>query len=140
MSASDAYAREIEKERARAAQLEARCLELEAALVASERTVPSCLRLTRTADTILRVLIARPVATKEAIFAALYGGLDDEPGYKIVDVYICKLRAVLRPHGIGIETILGRGWAISPEGLRKLRALVESETRARDAALAGWAA
>ena len=53
--------------------------------------------------------------TKEAFLNHLYGGLDDEPEAKIIDVFICKLRKKLA-HASGgqdyIETIWGRGYVL----------------------------
>ena len=45
----------------------------------------------------------------------LYGGLDDEPHAKIIDVFICKLRKKLANASGGqdyIETVWGRGYAL----------------------------
>ena len=50
--------------------------------------------------------------TREAILSALYGGID-EPAAKIIDVFMTKLRGVLRTHGAPINiigTIWGRGY------------------------------
>jgi two-component system cell cycle response regulator CtrA len=50
--------------------------------------------------------------TREAILGALYGGMD-EPNAKIIDVFMTKLRGVLRTHGAPINiigTIWGRGY------------------------------
>jgi hypothetical protein len=44
----------------------------------------------------------------------LYGGID-EPGTKIIDVFICKLRKKLLKASNGkdyIETVWGRGWML----------------------------
>lgn len=54
--------------------------------------------------------------SKDAFFNHLYGGRD-EPDFKIVDVFICKLRKKLAAQGgaaVGrqIETIWGRGYRI----------------------------
>ena len=52
--------------------------------------------------------------TKEMLLNHLYGGMD-EPGLRIIDVFICKLRKKLA-HAAGgnhhIETIWGRGYAL----------------------------
>jgi two-component system, cell cycle response regulator CtrA len=50
--------------------------------------------------------------TKEMFLNHLYGGID-EPEIKIIDVFMCKLRAKLA-HGQGgyIETIWGRGYRL----------------------------
>ena len=45
----------------------------------------------------------------------LYGGLDDEPDAKIIDVFICKLRKKLANASGGqdyIENIRGRGYVL----------------------------
>ena len=53
--------------------------------------------------------------TKETFLNHLYGGLDDEPEAKIIDVFICKLRKKLANASGGqdyIETIWGRGYVL----------------------------
>jgi two-component system cell cycle response regulator CtrA len=52
--------------------------------------------------------------TKEMLLNHLYGGMD-EPGQKIIDVFICKLRQKLADSSGGknyIETIWGRGYVL----------------------------
>ena len=52
--------------------------------------------------------------TKEMFFNHLYGGMD-EPGPKIIDVFICKLRKKLANASNGmnyIETVWGRGYVL----------------------------
>jgi two-component system cell cycle response regulator CtrA len=56
----------------------------------------------------------RPV-TKEMFLNHIYGGMD-EPGAKIIDVFICKLRRKLANASMGknyIETIWDRGYVLS---------------------------
>jgi two-component system cell cycle response regulator CtrA len=53
--------------------------------------------------------------TKEMMLNHLYGGKDRVPKFKIIDVFICKLRRKLReatggPHYI--ETVWGRGYML----------------------------
>ena len=53
--------------------------------------------------------------TKEMFLNHLYGGLDDEPEAKIIDVFICKLRKKLANASGGqdyIETVWGRGYTL----------------------------
>ena len=53
--------------------------------------------------------------TKETFLNHLYGGLDDEPEAKIIDVFICKLRKKLANASGGqdyIENIWGRGYVL----------------------------
>ena len=56
--------------------------------------------------------------TKDVFLSCLYGGMD-EPGAKIVDVFICKLRKKLGPHTDGrhvIETVWGGGYVLREAG------------------------
>ena len=53
--------------------------------------------------------------TKETFLNHLYGGANDEPEAKIIDVFICKLRKKLANASGGldyIETVWGRGYAL----------------------------
>jgi two-component system, cell cycle response regulator CtrA len=87
-----------------------------------ERGVLSCqskpLRLTSTEYKIMEAFMLKPGATltKQFLMDRLYGGID-EPEMKIVDVFICKLRAklyrILGPNGPRyIETVWGRGYTL----------------------------
>jgi two-component system, cell cycle response regulator CtrA len=58
--------------------------------------------------------------TKEMFLNHLYGGMD-EPGLKIIDVFICKLRKKLANASNGnnyIETLWGRGYALRKPMMR----------------------
>jgi two-component system cell cycle response regulator CtrA len=59
--------------------------------------------------------------TKEMFLNHLYGGMN-EPGQKIIDVFICKLRRKLMQASGGsdyVETIWGRGYVLrDPEPVR----------------------
>ena len=56
------------------------------------------------------------VLTKEAAMAAIYGlRSDGGPEIKIIDVFICKLRAKVAPIGVVIATFLGQGYALRVE-------------------------
>jgi two-component system cell cycle response regulator CtrA len=75
------------------------------------------LHLTAKEYQILALLALRigSTLTKEMFLNHLYGGLDDEPEAKIIDVFICKLRKKLANASGGqdyIETIWGRGYAL----------------------------
>ena len=75
------------------------------------------LHLTAKEYQILALLALRTgsTLTKETFLNHLYGGLDDEPEAKIIDVFICKLRKKLANASGGqdyIETIWGRGYAL----------------------------
>ena len=75
------------------------------------------LHLTAKEYQILALLALRTgsTLTKETFLNHLYGGLDDEPEAKIIDVFICKLRKKLANASGGqdyIETVWGRGYAL----------------------------
>ena len=112
--------------RQRVAELEERIRQLTALLAPPGVQAPREWRLTNSEHTVFQVLVARPVATKEMILAALYWdkGLE-EPELKIIDVFICKLRKKLSQHGVAIATVWGRGWSM-PEDVRR-RFIQEAE-------------
>jgi two-component system cell cycle response regulator CtrA len=74
------------------------------------------IHITRKEYQILALLALRKgsTMTKEMIFNHLYGGMD-EPGAKIIDVFICNLRRKLASASGGkdyIETVWGRGYVL----------------------------
>jgi two-component system, cell cycle response regulator CtrA len=53
--------------------------------------------------------------TKEMMLNHLYGGMDREPEFKIINVFVCRLRRKLRAATGGshyIETVWGRGYVL----------------------------
>jgi len=54
------------------------------------------------------------ILSKEALLAALYQLRNEEPEIKIIDVFVCKLRKKLRPLGVNIDTVWGRGYRLLP--------------------------
>jgi two-component system, cell cycle response regulator CtrA len=100
--------------------------ELEAALQKALHvpTIPPQLRLTRLEGKFFEALLSRSELSKEALFEAVYADryLDnDEPEIKIVDVLVCKLRKKLAPFKLTIETLWGRGYALSVESKAAIR-------------------
>jgi two-component system cell cycle response regulator CtrA len=72
------------------------------------------------------VLMAREIATKDMVMAAVYRSLSkDEAEIKIVDVFICKIRKKLRPFDIVIDTVWGQGYRIAPLMKDKIRSMFE---------------
>ena len=74
------------------------------------------LALTKKEYCVLELLSLRKgvVVTKEAFLNHLYGGMD-EPGMKIIDVFVCKLRQKLAEATGGrhyIKTVHGRGYTL----------------------------
>jgi two-component system cell cycle response regulator CtrA len=71
---------------------------------------------------ILELLSSRKgtIVTKEMFLNRLYGD-GHEPGHKIIDIFVCKLRQKLTratggPHCIG--TVWGRGYVLREAGIR----------------------
>jgi two-component system, cell cycle response regulator CtrA len=77
------------------------------------------------------------VISKENIYSAVYGMSDNPPWDKVIDVYICKLRAKIRslvsPGDIYIETVYGRGYKLdAPDASKTGPKLIE---KPRDVAM-----
>jgi DNA-binding response OmpR family regulator len=80
--------------------------------------------LTRNETLIFSALISRDVVTRDNLMAVVYPPhVRDEMVDKNIEVYICKIRAKLKPHGIEIYTRWGMGWHVDP----KVRARLKSE-------------
>lgn len=91
---------------------------------------PLMLGLTSHETKLFGILLKRDVVTKEAAMSALYGDRPNgEAEIKIVDVYICKARKKLKPFGIQIETIWGRGFRM-PAASKAQAAALLAESRA----------
>jgi two-component system cell cycle response regulator CtrA len=74
------------------------------------------MQLTRKEYSILELLSLRPdvTVTKEMLLGHLYSG-KDEPGLKIIEVFICRLRKKLAQATDGkhyIQTVWGRGYRL----------------------------
>lgn len=82
-------------------------------------------KLTHMEARFLAVLVQHGSRTKEQIYHACYGQrIDkDQPEPKIIDVFVCKLRAKLKPHGVEILTRWGYGYELSTEGREKVKKL-----------------
>jgi DNA-binding response OmpR family regulator len=88
--------------------------------------------LTESEERIMRVILAREYASKDAIMAALYWDKDEPGEEKIIDVMVCKIRKKLKPHGIDIKTHWGRGHYLPPEVRARYRSTFNRRSR-RDA-------
>lgn len=112
--------------------LRERVAELEAALSGDGFVAPLEWRLTAQEARVFGVLLAREIASKEAFMAALYENRPDadQPEPKIVDVMICKLRRKLKPFGIGIVCLWGRGHSLAPGARARLRGEAAERRRA----------
>lgn len=106
--------------RARVAQLEE--------MVGFHMPAPIVFGFTGSEARVFGVLMKRDVATKEMVMAGLYAHKSDEgAAIKIVDVFICKMRAKLKRFEIPIETVWGQGYRLLPETKSKVRAVMLDE-------------
>lgn len=120
----DAYVEAIETEND---ELRIRVADLEREF-GFRNTVPLMFGLTPSEAKVLSLLLVRDIATKGQIMTAIMSdrGADAEPEMKIVDVYVCKIRNKVRPFGISIETVWGRGYTMSRENKEKVTAFLNS--------------
>jgi DNA-binding response OmpR family regulator len=73
----------------------------------------------------LGVLLKNKAPRKATFMTALYSDrIEDEVKEKIVDVFICKMRKKLAPHGVAIETMWGEGYFLKEETKTRLRELM----------------
>lgn len=78
-------------------------------------SAPTFRGLTNKETLILLALYRRSgLVAKECLWTALYDDDCDAPEIKIVDVFVCKLRAKLPPDCI--ETVWGKGYVLTPAG------------------------
>jgi DNA-binding response OmpR family regulator len=126
---------EVERDNARA-----RVAELEEALFRPDFRVPPEWKLRRQEVTLLGALIASgdAVLTRAAMMSALYGS-DDWATPKILDVIMCKMRSKLKPHGITVETVWGRGYRLSRQARERIAELgAPSDAVVREASALFW--
>jgi len=107
------------------AELVVRCGDLAIYLEANRVEIAGQpVELTKKEFEVLELLALRQgmAISKEMFLSHLYGGMD-EPGLKIIDVFLCKLRKKLAAFSGGteyIETVWGRGYMLrQPERLRE---------------------
>ena len=100
-------------------------------LLGMQAAAPIEFRLTGKEEGVFGVLMAREIATKEMVMFALYSSLGkDEAEPKIVDVFICKIRRKLKPFGIDIKTVWGKGYYLTPEAKRSVKELTTARLAA----------
>jgi len=88
-------------------------------------------KLTKTEQRIMSVCLARDLATKEALAAALYWDKEDPAdGPSNVKVHISKIRRKLKPFGIEIKTIWGQGFHVPAEIREQFRSRIEQRAAA----------
>lgn len=74
--------------------------------------------LTRQEAALFEQLVAAggAVLSKDRLLSGLYLVEADEPDIKIIDVFVCRLRRKLRPLGVEIGTVWGRGYRLVRTG------------------------
>lgn len=83
---------------------------------------PLSMRLTRNEDVVLGVLLDSQTAEHHTVISALHAsGSMCESGLNIVKVHMCHLRKELKPLGVEIENIWGRGYTLADGAKDKLR-------------------
>jgi two-component system, cell cycle response regulator CtrA len=91
--------------------------------------------LTAREYSMLELLVLRKgqVVSKDLCRNHLYGGMD-EPGSKIIEIFVCKLRRKLSDLGCDdlVETIWGQGYRIREIGDENLRHRLKSEVKPSD--------
>lgn len=89
---------------------------------------PAFLGLTGKEAKLFGILMKRDAVTKAGAMDALYGLSPeiDMAEEKIIDVFICKLRAKLETFGIGIETNWGQGYFMTEAAKLAATELIES--------------
>lgn len=128
-------ARQIQSLRAQIDELEEKNRLLKEALAPSLSTVfvAAMLFSSKEAD-IVSMLLAHPLCTKESIMVGLYSNSPEWPEPKIIDVFICRIRARFKRFNlldpdfplIKIETIWGRGYRMPKEQQDALREVIAS--------------
>lgn len=105
-------------------RLENRIAELEAAM-GMDFAAPLEWGLTGHETRLFGVLMAREIATKEALMAGIYTDVTrDRADPKIVDVFVCRIRAKLKGFDVPIETLWGRGYFLKPETKAAVRRML----------------
>lgn len=75
--------------------------------------IPVAWRLTPCEQRVFRCLTTQDIVPHGLIMMALYADRPgDPPAAKIIQAFICKLRAKLKPHGVMIGTAWGQGYCL----------------------------
>ena len=97
------------------ADLRERVAYLESGFRADDLSLPNEWRLSPSERRIFGRILQTPLATKDAIMAAIYYDRpNDEPDWPILNVLVFRMRRKLAPFGIDIKNYFGRGYALSP--------------------------
>ena len=84
--------------------------------------------LTPSEQQILQALMSREEASKDfLLLSTAEAGREKDAAIKIVDGHICHIRRKLKPFGVEIETLWGRGYRLPPASKTRLLNWTESE-------------
>ena len=114
---------EIAKLREEKQMLQDRIEELESVLFCGAPDGVALFGLPPAPSRILAFVAGRQIATKEAIWTALYSaGVDDAPEIKTIDVHVHRIRRAIAPFGLLVATVWGSGYRMSPEHREAVKA------------------
>lgn len=90
--------------------------------------VPLLFGLTASEAKVFSMLTERDMANRSQLMNAIMvgRGADEEPEPKIVDVYICKIRKKLKPFGVEITSVWGRGYRLEVTAKEKVAAYLNA--------------
>ncbi len=96
--------------------------------------VPLIFGLTGSEAKVFSLLVERDMANRTQLLnACMHGrGADEEPEPKIINVYICKIRKKLKPFGVEITSVSGRGYLLSQEDKAKVAAYLAASSEAAE--------
>jgi two-component system cell cycle response regulator CtrA len=69
------------------------------------------------------------IMSRQALLEAMYPNNASAPEMKIIDVFICKIRKKIKPHGMDIGLSWGKGYFMPPESASVLRALLDQQQK-----------
>ena len=100
-------------------------LQLQLLLQANRGNFYQGIKLTPNQRTVVDMLLmANGICTKESLYAALYGPRQYKPDPAIIRESIRIIRKQLRPHGIDINNVRGKGYTLPRRSKSKLRELI----------------
>jgi DNA-binding winged helix-turn-helix (wHTH) protein len=101
-------------------------LQLQQLLQAKSGNLYEGIKLTRNQRTVVDMLLAtNGICSKEHLYAALYPSRQaHKPDLQVFRETLRVIRKQLRPHGIDIQTLFGKGYTMPSESKSKLRGLI----------------
>jgi DNA-binding response OmpR family regulator len=100
-------------------------LQLQQLLQAKRGNFYEGIKLTSNQRTVIDMLLmVNGICTKENLYAALYGSKQYKPDAAIIRETLRVIRKQLRPHGIDIKNVRGKGYTIPSKSKIKLRELI----------------